>query len=70
MNKDELLSRLWELTVHGLIDKLESGEFTSQDINVARQLLRDHGVNAEITDDSPMVDLSRVLPFKANTEAM
>ena len=66
--KEELLNKLWDLTVNRLIEKLESGDFTSQDINVARQLLRDHGVNVEDVADSTIADLSRVLPFKTGTD--
>ena len=66
--KEELLNKLWDLTVNRLIEKLESGDFTSQDINVARQLLRDHGVNVEDVSESPIADLSRVLPFKTGTD--
>ena len=66
--KEEKLRRLWDLTVDSLIARLESGEASSQDINVARQVLRDHGVNVEDVSDSPIADLSRVLPFKTGTD--
>tara|TARA_R110000824_G_scaffold4617_4_gene22206 strand:- start:7321 stop:7527 length:207 start_codon:yes stop_codon:yes gene_type:complete len=66
--KEEKLRRLWDLTVDRLIERLESGEASSQDINVARQVLRDHGVNVEDVSDSPIADLSRVLPFKTGTD--
>ena len=66
--KEELLNKLWDLTINCLIEKLESGDFTSQDINVARQVLRDHGVNVEGVDEGPIADLSRVLPFKTGTD--
>ncbi len=66
--KEELLNKLWDLTINRLIEKLESGDFTSQDMNVARQMLRDHGVNVEDVSESPIADLSRVLPFKTGTD--
>ena len=67
MNEDKL-NKLWDLTVDQLIYRLESGEATSQDINVARQMLRDHGVNVEDISETPIADLSRVLPFKTGTD--
>lgn len=66
--KEEKLSRLWDLTVDRLIERLESGEASSQDINVARQMLRDHGVNVADVDESPIADLSKVLPFRTGTD--
>tara|TARA_R110002020_G_scaffold103952_1_gene243562 strand:+ start:645 stop:851 length:207 start_codon:yes stop_codon:yes gene_type:complete len=66
--KEEKLSRLWDLTVDQLITRLESGEASSQDINVARQMLRDHGVNVEDVGESPIADLSNILPFKTGTD--
>tara|TARA_R100000808_G_scaffold9706_1_gene26403 strand:- start:10108 stop:10314 length:207 start_codon:yes stop_codon:yes gene_type:complete len=66
--KEDKLNKLWDLTVDQLIYRLESGEATSQDINVARQMLRDHGVNVEDISETPIADLSRVLPFKTGTD--
>ena len=66
--KEEKLNKLWDLTVDQLIYRLESGEATSQDINVARQMLRDHGVNVADVSETPIADLSRVLPFKTGTD--
>tara|TARA_R100000458_G_C8114520_1_gene135947 strand:- start:300 stop:512 length:213 start_codon:yes stop_codon:yes gene_type:complete len=67
-NRQELLNRLWDLSVNGLINKLESGDYTSQDINVARQLLRDHNINVDKPEASPLAGLSKVLPFKTGTD--
>ena len=66
--KEDKLNKLWDLTVDQLIYRLESGEATSQDINVARQMLRDHGVYVEDISETPIADLSRVLPFKTGTD--
>tara|TARA_R100001086_G_scaffold99397_1_gene49602 strand:- start:547 stop:753 length:207 start_codon:yes stop_codon:yes gene_type:complete len=66
--KEELLNKLWDLTINRLIERLESEDFTSQDINVARQMLRDHGVNVEDISEGPIADLSKVLPFKTGTD--
>jgi|TARA_R110002012_G_scaffold73317_1_gene186959 hypothetical protein len=63
MNKEEILERLWELTVQSLIGKIEVGDYTSQDLNIARQFLKDHGMSVSDADDSPIADLAEVLPF-------
>ena len=68
MNRQELLNRLWYLSVNGMISKLESGDFTSQDVSVARQILRDHNVNVDKPEASPLAGLSKVLPFKTGTD--
>ena len=64
MNKQELLEQLWELTVTKIIDKLVSGDYTSQDLNVARQMLKDHGVNVEDVEESPIGEVADLLPFR------
>ena len=65
MNKQKqvLLERLWDLTVLALLERIETGEATAQDLNIARQMLKDHGVNVSDVDASPLGDLSSVLPF-------
>tara|TARA_R100001530_G_scaffold29930_4_gene23499 strand:+ start:214 stop:459 length:246 start_codon:yes stop_codon:yes gene_type:complete len=61
--KQDALERLWDLTVHALLERIETGAATSQDLNIARQMLKDHGVNVSDVDASPIGDLSSVLPF-------
>lgn len=63
MNKEEILEKLWELTVQSLIGKIEDGDYTSQDLNIARQFLKDHGMSLADADGSPIADLADVLPF-------
>ncbi len=64
MEKQELLDRLWLLTVRNLVAKLEMGDFTSQDLKVARQLLKDHGVTVEDASESPIGEIADLLPFR------
>ena len=52
----EKISDLHELLTHDLTYRIKSGEATSQDLNVARQFLRDNKIEATI-DYAPMQDL-------------
>ncbi len=63
MSKEDLLEQLWNLTIQSLIGKIEDGDYTSQDLNIARQLLKDHGMTLSDADDTPIADLADVLPF-------
>ena len=52
----EKLSDLHELLTQDLTIRIRNGEATSQDLNVARQFLRDNKIEASI-DHGPMKDL-------------
>ena len=67
MSKEDLLEQLWNLTIQSLISKIEIGDYTSQDLNIARQLLKDHGMTVSETEDSPIAGLAEVLPFTHRT---
>lgn len=67
MNR-ELLSTLWDLTVRSLITRIESGDHTTQDLSIARQMLRDHGMNIDKTEETPLTHLSEILPFPHDEE--
>ena len=64
----ESLSNLWSLLVSNLTDRLASGEATTQDLTVARQLLKDHGVNVDKPEESPLATLNDILPFSTSME--
>ena len=63
MSKEDLLEQLWNLTIQSLIGKIEDGDYTSQDLNIARQLLKDNGMTLSDADETPIADLADVLPF-------
>lgn len=46
-----------------LIDKIKTGEATAADLNVARQFLKDNGIDAVPREASPLTDLAKSLPF-------
>ena len=56
---DELHTELAET----LLDKIRSGEAKASELNVARQFLRDNGVEGLPVDNTALKDLTDELPF-------
>ena len=57
---DELHTELAET----LLDKIRSGEAKASELNVARQFLRDNGVEGVPVDNTALKDLTDELPFE------
>ena len=57
------LKKLWDLLLTTLIERIETGEYTTQDLNVARQLLKDHGISVDKPEETPIGSLHDILPF-------
>jgi hypothetical protein len=63
----ELLDKMHRMLGQSLVAKLDAGEMTASELNVARQFLKDNGIQAVITPDNPLGHLTARLPsFKAN----
>ena len=60
--KLELLQNLHTVLIENLLDKVKSGEAKAGDLNVARQLLKDNGIECIQTANNPMEDLMSSLP--------
>ena len=60
--KLELLQNLHTVLIENLLDKVKSGESKAGDFNVARQLLKDNGIECIPTANNPMEDLMSSLP--------
>jgi hypothetical protein len=52
-----------------LADKIRSGEATAADLAVARQFLKDNGIDAIPTADNPLGALTASLPFPTADDA-
>ena len=61
-NKLELLEHLHTVLIQELLDKVKSGAAKPGDLNVARQLLKDNGIECIPTANNPMEDLMSSLP--------
>ena len=46
-----------------LLDKIRSGDAKASDLNVARQFLKDNGIEGLPVDNTPLKDLVDELPF-------
>ena len=51
----------YELAVH-ILDLIKSGEAKAGDLNVARQFLKDNGIECIPVENNPMEDLMNNLP--------
>lgn len=60
----ELLEQMHNELAQQLLAKLQSGEATAADLNVARQFLKDNEVSASTPASQPMAKLAQLVPFK------
>jgi hypothetical protein len=59
----ELLDSLHGELARQLTARIKSGEATASDLNVARQFLKDNGIDAVPREASPLTELAKSLPF-------
>ena len=52
-----------------LLDKIRSGDAKASDLNVARQFLKDNGIEGLPVDNTPLKDLVDELPFEEKEES-
>ena len=60
---NEILEQLHIETAQELLTKVRSGTAKASDLNVARQFLKDNGVESIPVDNSPLKSLVDELPF-------
>lgn len=66
--KEEKLSNLFDLVCDDLTGRISSGEATSTDLNVARQMLKDNSITATPAEASPLQGLANALPFPSSED--
>ncbi len=70
MSKDKdlevLLKSLHSTLITTLLDKIKSGEAKPADLAVARQLLKDNGIDSTPEKDPGLGDLAGRVPFSVN----
>lgn len=62
MNLEDLFAVLHEKLGQELLERIESGEATSQELNVARQFLNDNGISGIPKRDNALGKLADTLP--------
>ena len=67
--KEEILNELHSELTQKLLEKVRDPDCKASDLNVARQFLKDNGIEADPNEDSPLKDLIKELPFKINATA-
>jgi hypothetical protein len=63
MEKKELLEALHTTLIGTLLDKIKSGEATAAELSVARQLLKDNGIDVAAEASQPILKLHEAMPF-------
>lgn len=64
----KILEDLHVEVAQGLLDRIRSGEATASDFNVARQLLKDNGIDSAPKKGNPLDNLAQSLPFTDNDD--
>jgi len=62
------LKELHEVLTQQLLDRVKSEDAKASDLNVARQFLKDNGIEALPVDNSPLKSLVDELPFSSEEE--
>lgn len=65
---DKILKQLHAILGTELLNRIESGGASSQDLNVARQFLKDNGIEGIPADGSTLGELVDALPFDEDGE--
>ena len=64
MDAEALLQELHIASIELLLDRVKSGEATASELSVARQLLKDNGIDQSPRQGSPVTQLAVVMPFE------
>ena len=61
---DKVLDELHIELAQTLLDRVRSGEAKASDLNVARQFLKDNGIEGLPVENTPLKDLVDEIPFE------
>lgn len=68
MADKQVLKDLHALLCGELVRRIQSGEASPSDLNVARQMLKDNCIDQAALEGTPMLKLAQSLPFDAEVE--
>lgn len=63
MDEKKLLEELHSAMISDLLSKIRSGKATAADLGVARQFLKDNGIDVAAKAGAPILKLHEALPF-------
>ena len=69
MTDKEMMALLHRTLAENLLLRIQDPEAKSADLNVARQFLKDNGIDALPAEGSPLSDLVRTLPDFRDADA-
>ena len=61
---EQVLRELHETIAQELLTRIESGQATAAELTAAIKFLKDNGIDTHVTQDSPMENLAKTLPFE------
>jgi hypothetical protein len=64
--QDEMLKELHTRLAERLLDRIKEKDVKASDLNVARQFLKDNGIESLPVDNSPLQKLIDEMPFAEN----
>ena len=67
-DREKILDKLHDELAKNLLEKVQSGEAKASDLNVARQFLKDNGVEGLPVENSSLKSLVDELPFTEEEE--
>lgn len=62
MNKD-ILEQIHTALCQELLRKIQDGSASATELNVARQMLKDNGIDCAPMASQPMLNLAKIMPF-------
>lgn len=62
-NSKETLSSMHKLLAETLLAKIKDGTATAAELNIARQFLRDNGIDGVAAEGTPLALVRETLPF-------
>jgi len=62
MNK-QVLEQIHNALAGELLRKIQDGSATATELNVARQFLKDNGIDCAPDASQPMLNLAQIMPF-------
>jgi len=68
-NLEKVLASLHTALASDLLRRIEDGSAQAADLSVARQFLKDNGIDALASSSKPLANLAKTLPFLAEDAA-
>tara|TARA_Y100000114_G_C11762360_1_gene330569 strand:+ start:2616 stop:2825 length:210 start_codon:yes stop_codon:yes gene_type:complete len=59
----DIQNQLHQVLAEELLARVQTGEATASELNVARQFLKDNGIDGTVKQSDPLANLAKVLPF-------